>query len=189
MMCAAAEALAADRSCSWQHVQVASFWSFMLYEIVYWSRRSQTLMDDDVVSGIVFPARRRNQACDVTGCLWFDHARFVQVLEGRREEVELIFGAIARDTRHHDVHVIAQGSIERRAFSNWNMSWLKDDGAPLIDELITKYSKPLRASGSLSSQHVATPDRAVADSGHRWLLDKVKEIFLGGVRQRSQDAM
>ncbi|HLP85265.1 MAG TPA: BLUF domain-containing protein [Phycisphaerales bacterium] len=161
----------------------------MLYEIVYWSRRTQTLTDGDIVSGIVFPARRRNRDCDVTGCLWFDESRFVQVLEGRREDVELIFGAIRRDVRHRDVHVIAQGPIERRAFSKWNMTWLQHDGAPVIDELITRYSKPIAAEERAGSQHAATSDRASAESGHRWLLEKMKQIFLGGLRQRPEDAM
>jgi len=75
-------------------------------------------------------ARRMNRQRDITGALMICQGRFVQVLEGRSDAVELVMDAITRDSRHHAVEVLGREFILKRQFSGWDMALLVHPTCP-----------------------------------------------------------
>ena len=66
---------------------------------------------------------RRNNARDgITGLLYSDGVRFMQVLEGRFEKVELAYARIKLDQRHRASVVLSRRSIDEREFGHWEMA-------------------------------------------------------------------
>jgi len=49
--------------------------------------------------------------------------RFIQVLEGSRDEVTAIFQQIKKDKRHHDILLLKEAESESRAFEKWVMGF------------------------------------------------------------------
>ncbi len=80
-------------------------------------------------------ARPFNGLNGVTGLLCAATNRFLQLLEGPTESVELAMNRIRADARHHRIETLADGSVEARAFSDWAMGY-RDQGDPvgLLDE-------------------------------------------------------
>lgn len=111
-----------------------------LHEIIYVSRRSPGVTDDDVIDGIALPSVRRNRTLDITGCLWFDDERFLQLIEGPRESVEAIYAAILIDTRHEHVNLISGAPIIHRSFNRWNMKALGYTADGSITHLVNHYT-------------------------------------------------
>ncbi len=70
---------------------------------------------------LVDKASRRNKALNITGVLSFDNGRFGQILEGKPKDVELLWEAIQRDTRHSNVVSLGMKRINSRRFANWSM--------------------------------------------------------------------
>ena len=63
----------------------------------------------------------RNAAREVTGCLFYFGDHFVQVLEGRFDEVDRLYGTFASDTPDADVIGLVDNIIPRRVYSGWSM--------------------------------------------------------------------
>lgn len=68
-------------------------------------------------------SRRNNQAVGVTGMLLFKDGNFLQVLEGEREAVRLLFDKIGRDDRHTGLLVLRHVEQEQRDFAQWSMAF------------------------------------------------------------------
>jgi len=66
---------------------------------------------------------RHNNAIDgITGLLWSDGRRFLQVLEGPEESVAAAFKRIGADPRHRAVVVLSDRTVEEREFGGWTMA-------------------------------------------------------------------
>lgn len=73
--------------------------------------------------GRILEQSRHNNALDgVTGLLWSDGVRFLQVLEGPEESVEATFMRISRDPRHQAIVTLSDRAIEIRQFGGWAMA-------------------------------------------------------------------
>lgn len=107
-----------------------------LYQIAYVSRRAPGVGDDEVVDEIALPSYRRNRNMDITGCLWFDTAYFVQFLEGPSESVLSTYGRICRDRRHGDVREVVSREIGERAFGRFALQVVRDDAMDPVQQLI-----------------------------------------------------
>ena len=94
-----------------------------LYSLVYYSRNCIQGTAAEVtaeVDAILESARRNNASLSVTGAIIFNAGIFAQVLEGDRQDVELTFERIQRDTRHGDVFEAAPN----RGFPSWSMAFV-----------------------------------------------------------------
>ncbi len=111
-----------------------------LYEVIYVSRRSDGVTDADVVDRIILPAGRKNRLLDITGCIWFDQSRFLQLLEGPREDVERVYREIQEDPRHTEVHTISAGPIAVRSFDRWSMRLVTGESDSSIEALADQFS-------------------------------------------------
>ena len=88
-----------------------------------------------IAPGILRSARPENGLNGITGLLLAVNDRFLQVLEGPEESVMLTMERIRADPRHHDIAILADQPIEKRAFADWAMAY-RDEGHPadLLDD-------------------------------------------------------
>jgi len=63
-----------------------------------------------------------NQENDISGALVYGLGYFVQCLEGDEKTVHALYEKIAKDTRHYNVKLISEKSIDERHFPQWHMS-------------------------------------------------------------------
>lgn len=80
----------------------------------------------DALSTILVQSRRNNAAGGLTGLLWTDGSRFLQVLEGEHDAVQLVFSRIVADPRHKAVVVLHDRVVRERTFGRWSMALMSD---------------------------------------------------------------
>jgi len=100
---------------------------------------------------IVEQSRHNNALDGVSGLLWSDGKRFLQVLEGPAESVSTTFARIKADPRHHAIVILHQRSITEREFGSWTMAQRRaDDSADAFDakmqRLLRNASETVRAT-------------------------------------------
>ncbi len=91
-----------------------------MYRLIYKSR-SVTDLDWNIVRSITDISEVNNQERGVTGVLSASRTHFLQVLEGKFEEVNATFRRISRDPRHTEMSIIAFSVIDYRLFGGWGM--------------------------------------------------------------------
>ncbi len=74
------------------------------------------------VTGILATSLRNNRREGVTGLLWTDERRFLQVLEGDDGAVQGVFDRIRADPRHRGIVVLQDRTIAERQFGAWEMA-------------------------------------------------------------------
>jgi hypothetical protein len=124
----------------------------MLVRLLYASRAVPTV-DQDELLAIVRKSKSNNAKLGVTGVLCFSEGIFMQVLEGGRSAVNVLYARIAADTRHTQVELLLYEEIGERRFAGWSMGQV--NMARLNPALMLKYSEratldPFSVSGSAS---------------------------------------
>ena len=110
----------------------------MEYYLIYVSTADHLMSGDELLQ-ILEQSRAWNKAHGITGMLiyiegQFVHkdsrpiysettGRFMQVLEGSKQEVERIFNGIQADTRHHSVVVLQESAELSPNFETWQMGF------------------------------------------------------------------
>lgn len=94
----------------------------MLKAIIY--RSKYYSLDKPTMDDIVSKARQNNGKLNVTGALCSGKGSFVQYIEGGKDDVDVIFGKINQDTRHHNIKVLGSFDINERKFKNWHMAFI-----------------------------------------------------------------
>lgn len=103
--------------------------------LLYVSRQAAGLGDlARAVADIVTVAAARNAGLDVTGAFLSTGVHFAQILEGPAAGVGEIMASIARDPRHTDVVILADGGAPERAFPEWSLAYLGE--ASYVDALV-----------------------------------------------------
>lgn len=74
------------------------------------------------ITGILASSLRNNRRDGVTGLLWTDERRFLQVLEGADDAVQAVLNRIKIDTRHRGIVVLQDRTIAVREFGAWEMA-------------------------------------------------------------------
>jgi len=77
--------------------------------------------DEDDLAAILRTSRDYNVLYSVTGILWSDGERFIQVLEGPFASVEETYARILIDKRHHSLALVYDHLVEKRDFGSWSM--------------------------------------------------------------------
>ena len=96
-----------------------------LFQLTYISTAREGV-DAQACRAILEEARPRNTERGVTGLLLYNGKRFVQVLEGREEDVRDIYAMIEDDPRHHGLVIVGEEYVPEREFEQWAMAY--DDG-------------------------------------------------------------
>ena len=123
----------------------------MLVRLLYASRAVDA--SHVTIEGILESARARNQASGITGILVYGGGIFMQVIEGGRQAVSDLYGAIQRSPRHKDVALLHYEEIAERRFSGWAMGLV--DVSRVNASVLIKYSEsaeldPYGVSGKTS---------------------------------------
>ena len=91
-----------------------------LYRLVYTSFRK---CDDKGVSKILESCKRNNAKKAITGILLHSNRRFIQYLEGDRDEILSLYERIKSDPRHTSVLRRNFELIKERVFPSWEMGY------------------------------------------------------------------
>ena len=111
----------------------------MLVRLIYASRSSGPITDE-VIEAVLAKSRDSNPDAGITGVLCVCQGGvFMQVLEGGREEVNLLYGKVLRDPRHTNVTLLEYAELTERRFSSWRMG--RVDVNKLNAGVILKYSE------------------------------------------------
>lgn len=92
------------------------------YRLIYKSECAPQTGEADFRT-IAMLSALRNKARGVTGLLLTHENRIMQVLEGPKSEVEALYSKIVADTRHVNVHIVSEQSIEAPKFRDWSMGF------------------------------------------------------------------
>lgn len=106
----------------------------------------------DLVS-ILETAREFNAQNDITGMLFCDEGRFMQVLEGEKDTIQSLMDNILKDARHENVNVLLNHPVESRELADWNMrafnvSSFKGKDWSLLDDFRSIYLKNFKVSSA-----------------------------------------
>lgn len=121
-----------------------------LCRLVY---RSDSRIDhnDAVALDGIFRASVRNNIRDrITGALALPDGKFVQVIEGRKRDLDALMVRIRADRRHADLVVLGDWSIASRLFAGWAMA--RPDPAPLSKQafrIVTEDGSGVQVTGIL----------------------------------------
>ncbi|MDI6623574.1 MAG: BLUF domain-containing protein [Brevundimonas sp.] len=94
-----------------------------LHRLIYYSTASRdnpTPLHELLDQVQVFGAQRK-AAMDVTGILFAHGGRFLSVLEGPRDKVRQVYGAISCDRRHVSLSIISDQTAPARRFPDWRV--------------------------------------------------------------------
>ncbi len=86
---------------------------------------------------IVEAAKKNNARARITGFLFFGNNYFLQILEGPRRNLNMLYNKIIRDERHTDMQVLELREIGSRCFHEWSMELVN---SPAIAAKICKES-------------------------------------------------
>jgi hypothetical protein len=95
-----------------------------IYHLLYCSQATQPFGEEQLAD-LLEHSLGNNERQHITGLLCYGNGHFVQMLEGGSPEVEGLFARIARDRRHHQVHVLSRGVGPVRRFADWRMAFAK----------------------------------------------------------------
>lgn len=77
----------------------------------------------------ILKASMRNNARDaITGLLMFNGAAFVQTIEGPPPAIDALLMTLANDTRHCQMAICDERSLQGRIFPDWSMGYVRMDG-------------------------------------------------------------
>ena len=136
-------------------------------QLIYVSRATQPMERQDLWE-ILRASRRNNGTIGVTGILLYDAMRFLQVIEGDADRIDLLLDTLGRDTRHADLEVLLDRSLDAREFGDWSMgghilgSGLPEEFATL-DYRVKRCLAASKADGDLARE-LLLEFRSVRDS-------------------------
>jgi len=156
------------------------------HHIIYISTADH-LMTAEELSTILEESRQWNQDHGITGILLYVEGifaslgkrniesaiagRFMQILEGSREEVEKIFNMIKEDSRHFNITPLENAPSSSRYFESWQMGFKILSASEL--EASTDFFNPDILFASGSDQEVSHP------------LNFLKSFYLRGQSQQT----
>jgi hypothetical protein len=134
----------------------------MLVRLLYASHSAKPVTAATIES-ILEQSRKHNPKLGITGILCQSGDTFMQVLEGGRTAVNLLYNDIVRDPRHKNVVVLHYEEVEQRQFSGWTMGQVniaKVNPSTLLKysetTVLDPYSMSGRASMALLEELIAT---------------------------------
>jgi hypothetical protein len=90
--------------------------------IIYMST-SVLLFEDAELKQLLRKSQANNLVNDVTGLLLYSKGCFVQVIEGKIEDVDNTFARINKDKRHKNIIKLSEAKINERIYPTWSMGF------------------------------------------------------------------
>lgn len=88
--------------------------------VAYYGDVNDELADSDL-ERIAASAQIRNASLGITGCLFYFGSHFIQVLEGRFDDVDALYGTVFTGDRHPNVIGLVDHIVQAREFTSWSM--------------------------------------------------------------------
>jgi hypothetical protein len=101
----------------------------MLVRLLYVSQ-SVGPITTTVTTSVLEKSSANNKKLDITGVLCQGSGLWMQVLEGERAKVNILYARIMADRQHKNVQLLSIEEIESRRFGQWSMALVylsKDD--------------------------------------------------------------
>ena len=92
-----------------------------MHKLLYVSTTKRDFPEPDL-QAILAVSRKNNPSLGVTGLLLYIDGGFLQVLEGDREVIRVLYDKIAQDTRHWNAKILLEEQGERN-FGQWSMGF------------------------------------------------------------------
>ena len=109
----------------------------MIYHHLYISEKTPLYKEETDLERILESSRKNNVQKNITGLLIKNGVFFIQVLEGKREDVLTTFNRISPDPRHMKVKTLLTYNDSVRIFPEWSMGIVDNDKHKVsIDKLI-----------------------------------------------------
>lgn len=102
-----------------------------VFKLVYLSHATPLFEGDSDLKSILEVSRSNNNKVDISGLLLYTNGLFIQLLEGKEDDVMETYNRIVKDPRHSDAVVVAKKNEEGRSFKNWSMGFI----APTENEI------------------------------------------------------
>jgi|GEM_PF-5549755 len=93
------------------------------------------------ILNICSSAKRRNPQLNVTGVLFFHKNQFMQIIEGNKEDLDILMGVIEKDKRHKNIQIIFNTKINERSFPEWNMDAFSFEESSSVRETVVEFKK------------------------------------------------
>ena len=103
-----------------------------LRQIVYTSQ-SNMPADKRSLLDLLHDARDFNSADNITGILIHSRNYFIQVIEGEPEAIADLVSRLFNDTRHKDIRIVSDTTIQQRLFPQWSMGCADFDDPALAN--------------------------------------------------------
>ena len=101
-----------------------------LISLIYMSSATRQMSQEDLLE-ILNKAREKNGTLNITGMLLYKHGKFLQILEGEKQDVEALYDIIKQDPRHYQILTSGNRPIQEREFGDWKMGFVNlDDFKP-----------------------------------------------------------
>lgn len=92
-----------------------------VFQLIYFSQANKPT-DSSILADILATSRANNDRLGISGLLLYENRHFLQVLEGERDSVEVLYRSIKRDPRHKNVTLITTIDEAERLFTGWAMA-------------------------------------------------------------------
>ncbi len=93
-----------------------------LYRLVYTSFRKDSCNALEIKK-ILEACQENNAKSGITGILLHSNSRFIQYMEGPKENIESLFKLIKEDPRHTSINQRSFEQIDQRIFPSWEMGF------------------------------------------------------------------
>jgi hypothetical protein len=114
-----------------------------MHHLIYTSHAIRPFSDHELLE-LLKQSRTFNKSKGITGMLLYLQGKFIQVLEGQKNDILELYDRIKADPRHHRVSLIVKGTSPGRIFKGWSMGFRRlsyDDAEALgfkdIDNFFT----------------------------------------------------
>ncbi|WP_427450172.1 BLUF domain-containing protein [Litorimonas sp. WD9-15] len=105
----------------------------MIFQLIYTCALQSTVSCQDLAE-IAKKSAVANEARNITGMLLCKDGSVLQVLEGQKEDVEVLYDKIQKDNRVTNLIVLLQRMAEKREFPEWSMGYRNaSDGGEAFD--------------------------------------------------------
>jgi hypothetical protein len=100
--------------------------------IVYVSTATRLMSENELID-LLNVSRAKNKKYNVTGMLLYCEGTFMQVLEGDKRWIDLIYKTIELDIKHKNIIKLADGKLAKRNFPDWAMAFASVNAETLLE--------------------------------------------------------
>ncbi|MGR8933577.1 MAG: phosphate-starvation-inducible PsiE family protein [Gammaproteobacteria bacterium] len=126
-----------------------------MIRLLYISSATKPMSDAELLA-LLEECRRNNNKEGITGMLLYCGESFIQVLEGKEQDIETLFKTIKKDPRHSNVTVLEKKHITERKFPEWSMGFkqLSDADLQNIEGLNRFFDNEIQADYFIHEQNI-----------------------------------